>query len=176
MNTNQNKIRSWIAGGALMLVSGLSMAEDIPPQYDCPAGRLAVARQQAIIQREMNKIEGLKLDSQAASDDITKCLGSLAIDLKIPTFPTLGGIIDKIKKEACNLARNKTQGEIDKIKNKYGVPDSIDPWGEAMKQIPQTDYNQYIPSPSKDKQNLIDLNSGKEAEPIESDAFPWSIN
>ncbi|WP_446471490.1 hypothetical protein [Xenorhabdus stockiae] len=143
----------------------LAANNSIPKHLDCPAGRIAFESQKIAIQSEMKRVNDMANDSQDISDELGQCLGGLSVSIKIPTFPSIQDILDKIKEEACKVARSQVDEHI-----RGKIPSSIDPWKYVSDEIPDSKYREYIPGVGRKNININTKDQFKD-----SSAFPWSI-
>ncbi|MCS6722762.1 hypothetical protein NOM68_14395, partial [Proteus mirabilis] len=134
----------------LLSISSYSFGANnsVPKHLDCPAGKIALASQKAAIEAEMKKIDDLSNESLDYMDELSQCLGGLSVNIKIPTFPSIDGILDKIKDEACKVARNSIDEHIGSK-----IPSSIDPWKDIQNKISDSKYGEYIPKAGTDNIN-----------------------
>ncbi|MDT7506787.1 hypothetical protein RQM41_24315 [Citrobacter koseri] len=94
---------------------------------------------------------------------------SLSVSLKIPQFPSISDIIDKVKDEVCNTVKSK-------INEKWGslTNTTLDPWSTISSRLPDT--SGILPNASSKN---VQLNNPAAAsgsgEDANSDAFPFHL-
>ncbi|MEF3510527.1 hypothetical protein V4S55_24825 [Citrobacter freundii] len=71
----------------------------------CAAYELAKAGADAAYKQEVERINNAAKSESSTSDSLGQCLGSLSVSLKIPQFPSISDIIDKVKDEVCNTVK-----------------------------------------------------------------------
>ncbi|HAT1583142.1 hypothetical protein I5N29_23915 [Serratia marcescens] len=140
---------------------------------NCAAGTAAQQAATAALNAEIEQINKEAEDSFVSSDAIGKCLGSLSSSITLPTFPSISGVLDRIKQEVCQAARQKIT---EKISSK--IPTQIDPWGELSRKYLPQNVQQYLPDSSgKDVQinagaDGVNSNAGSTKE---NSAFPFHL-
>ncbi len=155
----------FVSLGLFISSNSFGASNSVPKHLDCPAGKIALASQKAAIEAEMEKIDNLSNESLDYMDELSKCLGGLSVNIKIPTFPSIDGILDKIKDEACKVARNSIDEHVGSK-----IPSSIDPWKDVQNKISDSKYGEYIPKAGSDN---ININSNDKFK--DDSSFPWSL-
>lgn len=99
----------------------------------CAAYELAKAGADAAYKQEVERINNAAKSESSTSDSLGQCLGSLSVSLKIPPFPSISDIIDKVKDEVCNTVKSK-------INEKWGslTNTTLDPWSTISSRLPDT--------------------------------------
>lgn len=157
-----------LVAGVLLLPVFSVMADQ-----NCAAGTAAQQAATAALNAEIEQINKEAEDSFVSSDAIGKCLGSLSSSITLPTFPSISGVLDRIKQEVCQAARQKIT---EKISSK--IPTQIDPWGELSRKYLPQNVQQYLPDSSgKDVQinagaDGVNSNAGSTKE---NSAFPFHL-
>lgn len=157
-----------LVAGVLLLPAFSVMADQ-----NCAAGTAAQEAAKAALNAEIEQINKEAEDSFVSSDAIGKCLGSLSSSITLPTFPSISGVLDRIKQEVCQAARQKIT---EKISSK--IPTQIDPWGELSRKYLPQNVQQYLPDSSgKDVQinagaDGVNSNAGSTKE---NSAFPFHL-
>ncbi|EBH4522144.1 TPA: hypothetical protein N2Y67_005372 [Escherichia coli] len=135
----------------------------------CAAYELAKAGADAAYKQEVERINNAAKSESSTSDSLGQCLGSLSVSLKIPQFPTISDIIDKVKDEVCNTVKSK-------INEKWGslTNTTLDPWSTISSRLPDT--SGILPNASSKN---VQLNNPAAAsgsgEDANSDAFPFHL-
>ncbi|EKC9670500.1 hypothetical protein ABW286_21515 [Erwinia papayae] len=158
---------SLVAG--VLLLPAFSVLAD----QNCAAGTAAQKAAEAALNAEIEQINKEAEDSFVSSDAIGKCLGSLSTSITLPSFPGIGGVLDRIKQEVCQAARQKIT---EKISSK--IPTQIDPWGELSRKYLPQNVQQYLPDSSGKN---VQINAGADGvnsnagSTKENSAFPFHL-
>lgn len=155
---------------ALLLTAGLScFSVNAWAAGTCEAARIAQAGADAAYKQEVERINNAAKSESSTSDSLGQCLGSLSVSLKIPQFPSIGDIIDKVVSETCSAVKSK-------INDKWGsvTNTTLDPWSAISSRLPDT--SGIIPNASS---SSVQLNNPAAAtgkgEDANSDPFPFHL-
>lgn len=135
----------------------------------CAAYELAKAGADAAYKQEVERINNAAKSESSTSDSLGQCLGSLSVSLKIPQFPSISDIIDKVKDEVCNTVKSK-------INEKWGslTNTTLDPWSTISSRLPDT--SGILPNvSSKNVQLNNPVAASGSGEDANSDAFPFHL-
>ncbi|ROC77510.1 hypothetical protein C4Z25_014955 [Enterobacter hormaechei subsp. steigerwaltii] len=155
----------------LLLAAGLTVfsASSLAANQTCEAGRIAQAGADAAYKQEVERANNAAQSETSTADSLGQCLGSMSVSLKLPQFPSIGDIIEKVKNETCSVIRSK-------VNEKWGSLGSttLDPWAAVSSRLPDT--SGIIPNASSTN---VPLNSPATAsgagEDANSDAFPFHL-
>lgn len=156
----------------LLLAAGLTMfaANAFADNDACEAARVAQAGANAAYKQEVERINNAAQSESESADSLGQCLGSLSASLKIPQFPSISDIIDKVKDQVCSAVRSKINEKWGSLQNT-----TLDPWAAVTSRLPDT--SGIIPTtPSKDVKVLdTDKAASGSGEDANSDAFPFHL-
>jgi len=155
----------------LLLAAGVGFfsVNTLAATQTCAAYDLAKAGADAAYKQEVERINNAAKSESSTSDSLGQCLGSMSVSLKIPQFPSIGDIIDKVKEQVCNTVKSTINEKWGSLSNT-----TLDPWSTISSRLPDT--SGILPNASSSN---VQLNSPAAAsgsgEDANSDAFPFHL-